>query len=478
MRIGLPILVSLFCLALAASAPAQATDEWMELYNLMRGFEKKSLDQRVAVVDDVAKLLTKESTKTLLRILVYDGETPVLIRAAKHLEIRKEEFVADTLAAMAMGLPFPNETEPFPLSFYGNTPSGQYRGMQPSVRAAIGKALRDRKETGRIIAALGAYLLEKKPESGGALLVGTVTTPDPGRATLRTCLAAELLGWIGDARAVPHLKEALSYKKWEIRASAAAALGHVPHADVPPVLCTALEDADPDVRRTAKCALERVEWVLEAMEKARREAERRSNPPDGDGEGTTARPPIEPPEPPLTPEAARRADVVFLFDATFSMAKKIALVKDKILNIMRQHDTSYSDLRFAVVAFRDYNNQFTTCSRYVTWKRDEIEKMIKETKATGGNREGDSLDMALAVATNLLNWRKDAAKSIYIFSDVPPNSMETATRFARQLGLYEDCTLHFYYTCDSIGGLRKVKTAFERLSREAGGTIEALESAE
>lgn len=72
--------------------------------------------------------------------------------------------------------------------------------------------------------------------------------------------AVRALGHLGDERAVPHLKDALSDTNPNVRAAAAEALGHFGDEELLPVLLSACEDEDRFVRESAAKALDRIGW--------------------------------------------------------------------------------------------------------------------------------------------------------------------------------------------------------------------------
>ncbi len=72
--------------------------------------------------------------------------------------------------------------------------------------------------------------------------------------------AVRTLGQLGDERALPHLKEAVSDENPNVRAAAAEALGSFEGEEHLPLLLSACVDEDHFVRQSAAASLDRISW--------------------------------------------------------------------------------------------------------------------------------------------------------------------------------------------------------------------------
>lgn len=85
-------------------------------------------------------------------------------------------------------------------------------------------------------------------------LLARITDPDP----LMRLDAAERLGPLGEAEAVPALIKALNDREWRVRAAAAASLGQLASSQAVVPLCGQLGHSRAEVRRAAAAALDAI----------------------------------------------------------------------------------------------------------------------------------------------------------------------------------------------------------------------------
>ena len=117
-------------------------------------------------------------------------------------------------------------------------------------------------------------------------------------------------------------------------------------------------------------------------------------------------------------------DVLFLLDATGSMADEIDRIKSTMLSISARINTlpSEPDLRFGMVTYRDRGDDFITRTYRFETEVQKFVHSIRGVEADGGDDEPESLNEALHVAMNNLEWREgDAIRLVFLIADAPPH---------------------------------------------------------
>ena len=117
-------------------------------------------------------------------------------------------------------------------------------------------------------------------------------------------------------------------------------------------------------------------------------------------------------------------DILFLLDATGSMADEIEQIKDTLLSIASRISAlpSEPDLRFAMVAYRDRGDEYVT--RVFDFEPDAARflETIRGVVADGGEDYPESLNEALHVAVHQPEWREgDAIRLMFLIADAPPH---------------------------------------------------------
>ena len=118
-------------------------------------------------------------------------------------------------------------------------------------------------------------------------------------------------------------------------------------------------------------------------------------------------------------------DILFLLDATGSMADEIEQVKDTLLSISSRINAlpSQPDLRFGMVAYRDRGrDEFVT--RLYDFEPDAQRFLdtIRGVTAEGGGDYPESLNEALHVAVHQPEWREgNAIRLMFLIADAPPH---------------------------------------------------------
>lgn len=117
-------------------------------------------------------------------------------------------------------------------------------------------------------------------------------------------------------------------------------------------------------------------------------------------------------------------DVLFLLDATGSMADEINQIKSTLLSISHRISDlpSQPELRFGMVTYRDRGDLFIT--RTYPFEQDIMDfvRSIQGVVADGGGDEPESLNEAMHVAINQMDWRLgEAIRLVFLIADAPPH---------------------------------------------------------
>ncbi len=117
-------------------------------------------------------------------------------------------------------------------------------------------------------------------------------------------------------------------------------------------------------------------------------------------------------------------DVLFLLDATGSMADEINQIKSTLLSISHRISDlpSQPDLRFGMVTYRDRGDEFITRTYPFEQNIMEFVTSIQGVVADGGGDEPESLNEALHVAVNQMDWRLgETIRLVFLIADAPPH---------------------------------------------------------
>jgi Mg-chelatase subunit ChlD len=176
--------------------------------------------------------------------------------------------------------------------------------------------------------------------------------------------------------------------------------------------------------------------------------------------------------------SAPRLDVVFCVDTTGSMSDEIGVVKRKmremVANIAVGDPTP--DVRFGLVIYRDRGDEYVTKRYDLTSDIDAVVEYINGIQATGGNDYPESMNEALHVAVQEMNWDPGAGvgRSIFLIADAPPH-----LDYENDYDYRDEATeaLGKGIVIDTIGcsGLEeKDQSLFEEIANIASGSFELL----
>lgn len=116
-------------------------------------------------------------------------------------------------------------------------------------------------------------------------------------------------------------------------------------------------------------------------------------------------------------------DVLFLLDATGSMADEIARLKETLASIASQISDlpQQPALRTALVAYRDRGDEYITRVHDFDHDMQRFIQTIRGVQANGGGDYPESLNQALHEALNDTSWREDSVKLLFLLADAPPH---------------------------------------------------------
>lgn len=117
-------------------------------------------------------------------------------------------------------------------------------------------------------------------------------------------------------------------------------------------------------------------------------------------------------------------DVLFLLDATGSMADEIDQLKENILSISAQIEAlpGRPDVRFGMVTYRDRGDDYITRTYDFTANVNAFQQDLRDVYAGGGGDTPESLNEGLHDAIWDVSWRVDNTVSlIFLVADAPPH---------------------------------------------------------
>jgi Mg-chelatase subunit ChlD len=117
-------------------------------------------------------------------------------------------------------------------------------------------------------------------------------------------------------------------------------------------------------------------------------------------------------------------DVLFLIDATGSMADEIAKIQDTIFDVAAQIDAlpGQPDVRYGMVTYRDRGDAFVTKTFDFTPEVQDFSGSLSTVSADGGGDTPESLNEALHQAVNGVEWRGgETVQLIFLVADAPPH---------------------------------------------------------
>ena len=117
-------------------------------------------------------------------------------------------------------------------------------------------------------------------------------------------------------------------------------------------------------------------------------------------------------------------DILFLIDATGSMADEINQLKENIRAISAQIDAlpAQPDVRFGMVTYRDRGDDYITRVFDFTPGIEQFAQALAAVRADGGGDYPEDLNEALSDAVHEVEWRVENTVSlIFLVADAPPH---------------------------------------------------------
>lgn len=128
-------------------------------------------------------------------------------------------------------------------------------------------------------------------------------------------------------------------------------------------------------------------------------------------------------KPGSTPARAQ-LDLVFLIDATGSMADEIAKLKATLRTIADEvaRLPSRPDTCFGLVAYRDVTDDFVVRRHDFTGNLDAFQGVLNGLQAAGGGDYPEAMNEALAETVHQLSWRgTGTTRLVVLLADAPPH---------------------------------------------------------
>jgi hypothetical protein len=118
-----------------------------------------------------------------------------------------------------------------------------------------------------------------------------------------------------------------------------------------------------------------------------------------------------------------RLDLVFLVDATGSMADEIAKLKSSMRAVASQiaQLPTTPDVCYGLVTYRDRGDAYLTRSHDFTHDLGSFQSALAQAQAAGGGDTPEALNEALHETVHGLSWRHNAVRLVVLVADAPPH---------------------------------------------------------
>jgi hypothetical protein len=139
-------------------------------------------------------------------------------------------------------------------------------------------------------------------------------------------------------------------------------------------------------------------------------------------------------------------DLAFLVDTTGSMGDELSYIQSELLDVIarvRAASSNEIDLRLSVDFYRDIGDDYVVRSYPFTADVQVAVDALRLQSANGGGDTPESMDRALEVAVEQLEWRSSAtARVLFLVCDAPPHAepdvvarVRTQVRAAAEKGI-------------------------------------------
>ncbi|MEM7349002.1 MAG: vWA domain-containing protein, partial [Chloroflexota bacterium] len=119
-----------------------------------------------------------------------------------------------------------------------------------------------------------------------------------------------------------------------------------------------------------------------------------------------------------------KLDVLFLIDATGSMADEIEKIQTTMSSVADRIDTlsGQADTRYGMVTYRDRGESFVSNTYNFTADLSGFQQTLNSVFADGGGDYPEALSQGLHQAVQQVDWRgKDTIQLIFLVADAPPH---------------------------------------------------------
>lgn len=123
-----------------------------------------------------------------------------------------------------------------------------------------------------------------------------------------------------------------------------------------------------------------------------------------------------------------KVDVVFAIDATGSMKDDIELLREKLVPRLTQELAGFGDVRFGLLLYRDYGDNFWTKGlpvKFFDWAKNLDDFLIDlnafKIVGTEGGDVPEAVYEALYASMEFYKWREDAVRKIILIGDAEPH---------------------------------------------------------
>ena len=170
--------------------------------------------------------------------------------------------------------------------------------------------------------------------------------------------------------------------------------------------------------------------------------------------------------------ARQTVEVAFVLDTTGSMGPLIEGAKRKIWSIATAilDANPQAEIRMGLVAYRDIGDDYVTKTFDLTTDIQDLYASLLELRAKGGGDWPESVNEALDVAVNKLQWSRgdDARRIIFLVGDAPPH-MDYAqdTKYPKTLKVAQQRDI--IVNAVLAGGARDTERVWREVAQLGGG---------
>jgi Mg-chelatase subunit ChlD len=171
-------------------------------------------------------------------------------------------------------------------------------------------------------------------------------------------------------------------------------------------------------------------------------------------------------------------DLVFCIDTTGSMADDIDAVKASAAGVIDQLFALSSSPRVAMVAYRDYGDEYLTKGYPFTTDKEQMRRAILSLTVGGGGDHPEAVYEGLLHAINTVDigpWRDGVKKVIVLMGDAPPhNKRHSADEVVKRA---EEVDPAHIFPIAVAGATPAVLASFGELAARTGGVMTTTASA-